>query len=264
MFTLASASGNVFAYAWRTALPQGFEGGEVARRLCPRGVGLGLDGLFVMEPFQAGKTWELTHWEPDGTATFCSNGTRAAGALLPPGVAEVAVASNGQQVRLQREDDRVRLRLPVGPGFGLQTPSLDLDLPHAYGWTGTPHLIVEVPAVAGLDLARVAPPLRHHPRLPEGANVSFIEVPAEGPVRIRSWERGVEGETLCCGQGCAVAAAWLARRTGRSTWDFQPEGEDPVQVEAVMAPDGAWRDLWLGGRVRVLGAFTSAPGLIGG
>ncbi len=207
----------------------------------------------------------MDHWEPDGSRTFCSNGTRAAASLLPSDVrGNLEALVSGERVSLRLEDQGVGLRLPEGNGYGLRPSLLPLELPHAFGWTGTPHLVVEVPDVDGVELASFAPPLRFHPGLPEGANISIIQVLASGRARIRSWERGVEGETLCCGQGCAVAGAWLAERTKTRDWHFQPAGEDPVRVSVEGMEGGRWAGLWLAGPVRRIGAFEPDPALIGG
>ena len=86
-----------------------------------------------------------------------------------------------------------------------------------------------------------------------GTNVSVVEVLAPGEARIRSWERGVEGETLCCGTGCAVAAAWLAAEGGPSEWTLHPTGGEAVTLSIGALEGGRWRDLWLCGPVHLLG-----------
>ena len=96
---------------------------------------------------------------------------------------------------------------------------------------------------------------------PGGTNVNAVQILAPGTARIRSWERGVEGETLSCGTGSAVAGAWLASRTGIRCWQLQPSGRDPLRVEAELLPEGHWRELWLSGTVRVLGSFHPGVGL---
>lgn len=263
MLILAAASGNVFAFLWAADAPPAFDGPAWARRLCPRGTGLGLDGLVWMGAFHPGEPWVLEHWDPDGGRTFCSNGTRAAAALLPQRIeGELAAWSSGESVLLRRSAAQVDLKLPEGPAYGLQPPPEGLPGPGIYGWTGTPHLVIEQKDIARVDFPRMAPPLRHHPALPEGANVSLLEVLAPGRARIRSWERGVEGETLCCGQGCAVAGAWLSQRTGLADWELMPAGGEPVRVRAELGDGGRWKSLWLGGPVRILGRLEPGPGLL--
>lgn len=262
VFQIASASGNVFAYLWADAAPPDFDGPRWARALCPRGSGFALDGLFLLERPMEGAPWSMVHWDADGSATFCGNGTRAA--LAVPGAPQgprLDATSNGTRVQLRRDGDGAALRLPEGDGFGLQPAALDLQGDWAFGWIGNPQLVIEVADVAAVELSGFAPPLRHHPALAEGANVNILEIQSPGQARIRSWERGVEGETLCCGTGCAVAGAWLAQRTGRRRWILQPAGGEPVVVEVGAMAGSRWHDLWLSGPVRRLGAVTPDPGL---
>ncbi|HIH03931.1 MAG TPA: diaminopimelate epimerase, partial [Methanoregulaceae archaeon] len=79
--------------------------------------------------------------------------------------------------------------------------------------TGVPHAVVFVEDLDGVDLEAVAPAIRHHPSFPEGANVNFVQVTGPAAIRVRTFERGVEAETLSCGTG-ATASAALAHRFG--------------------------------------------------
>ena len=253
--TLASASGNTFAYAWADEAPPGFDGARWARELCPE---LGLDGLFLVARPVPGQPWVLEHWEPDGGQTFCSNGSR--GALALPGAPEGALVdacSSGVAVTLGRRQGGFAIRMPAGEGFGFRPSPLDLPGPHVCGWIGNPQVVVEVPKVAEVDLAAFAVPLRFHPGFPEGANVNVVEVVAPGSARIRTWERGVEGETLCCGTGCGVAGAWLAKRTGIMAWTLEARGGESVTVSVTLGEDGDWRELWLCGGVELTGHFEA-------
>jgi diaminopimelate epimerase len=288
--TLASASGNVFAFFWsrgssaalgidqtaqtaqtaqfdqfaQTALPAppGFDWPGVARRVCPRGSGLGLDGIFLLGDPAAGRPWEIGHWDADGSFSFCSNGTRAAAALLPAHMqGRVEVISSLESALLDRRGLDVGLRLPEGPAYGLADAPGNLPFPAVCAWTGTPQLILMVPDVDAIDLRTFAPPLRSHPCLPLGANVSVIQVVSGGLAKIRTWERGVEGETLSCGQGAAAAAAWLAERTGAAAWEIRPKGPDALHLEVGGLADRHWSGLWLRGAIRVLGEVAPGPGL---
>ena len=261
MFSIASASGNVFAFVWARSLPASFDGPGWARILCAKGSGLGLDGLFCLRAPEPGAPWVMDHWDADGAFSFCSNGSRAALAL--PGAPEaecVEAVSSGESIRLRRFTTsphiRIGIRMPEGPGCGLKPLPIQVAEPAAFGFIGNPQLVIEVEDVDRVDLAAYAPPLRHHPAFPEGTNVNILQVLGEGTARIRSWERGVEGETLCCGTGCAVAAAWMAQRTGHPSWQLQPKGGDPVDVSVDLGKSGSWGELWLSGRVRIIGAVA--------
>jgi len=257
---VAAASGNVFGYLWAEDLS--IENGAVyAKSLCPRGRAFGLDGLFLMQRPDGGP-WRLDHWDADGAKTFCSNGSRAALAL--PGAPNgrlVEVISNGEHILLRRDELDAGIRMPEGNGFGLRPLPFEVAQSAAFGWVGNPQLIVRVPKVDEVDLAAFAVPLRYDPRLAGGTNVNVLEVVRPGEARIRSWERGVEGETLCCGTGCAVAAAWLAQTEGIRSWKLWPSGGEAVSLELELGADGSWRNLWLSGPIRRLGIIHPDPRL---
>jgi diaminopimelate epimerase len=262
LYTLASASDNLFAFVWKHGLATPFNGSERAVALCPRGHGLGLDGLFLLNTPKRGAPWLIEHWDADGTRSFCSNGTRAAAALLPDefsGLTEVI--STDETALLDRRGAEVGLRLPQGEDFRLMNAPEKLPFPAVYAWTGTPQLVLRVPDIDSIDLPTFAPPLRFHPELPFGANVSILQVLADGSARIRTWERGVEGETLSCGQGAAAAAAWLAEQTGVDKWLFQPKGIDPLCLDVGKLQNRRWSELWMRGPVRVLGNIALGPSL---
>ena len=166
----------------------------------------------------------------------------------------VEAVSNDERILLKRTDAGAAIRMPEGATCGLRPVPMPVPVAAGFGWIGNPQLILRVPSVAAVDLAALAPPLRHHASLPEGTNVNVVEVLAPGEARIRSWERGVEGETLCCGTGCAVAAAWLASEGGPLEWTLHPAGGESVTLSLGALEGGAWRDLWLCGPVHLLGS----------
>ena len=259
---IAAASGNVFGYLWADEVPASFAGPLWARRLCPRGSGFGLDGLFLLQRPGTGP-WEMEHWDSDGSHSFCSNGTRAALAVTgAPPADSLEVRSSGETVRLRRDAHGIGIRMPEGPGFGLRPVPIELPQPSGVGFVGNPQLVMLMAHIAEVDLALVARPLRYHIAFPEGTNVNLVEPLGPGEARIRSFERGVEGETLCCGTGCAVAAAWLARREGTTQWKLHTAGGEPVSVSLVLDGD-QWRELWLSGPVRRLGQLEPDSSLLG-
>ncbi|HUK38083.1 MAG TPA: diaminopimelate epimerase [Methanomicrobiales archaeon] len=93
--------------------------------------------------------------------------------------------------------------------------------------TGVPHAVVFVDEVGAVDIAELGPAIRNHHTFPNGANVDFVEKSGENTLHIRTYERGVEGETLSCGTG-AMAAAAVARKLGMVG--------DAVHVETVGGP----------------------------
>ena len=264
---IASAAGNIFGYLWADEVSATFDGPTWAQALCPRGSAFGLDGLFLLERPKDG-IWRMEHWDLDGSRTFCSNGTRAALALDgAPKRALLEVVSSGEPVLIRRDSHGIGLRMPEGEGTGLRPVPVPVwgalgGRPATAALVGNPQLVVEVPSVADIDLAAFAPPLRRHIAFKHGTNVNVLEITGEREARIRSWERGVEGETLCCGTGCAAAGAWLAQRTGRPKWSLITASGLAVTVELEPLPGGQWHDLWLSGPVRRIGEATPDKGIL--
>jgi diaminopimelate epimerase len=156
------------------------------------------------------------HNRDGGRADLCGNGGRclaafaAARGLAHGGRLEFASDAGRHAARVI--GDRVELVLG-----DVAAPKLDvvLDVPGGpvragHVVVGVPHLVIEVADVSGLDLAAFAPPLRAHPSLgAAGANVDVATVIGADRVRLRTFERGVEGETLACGTGAAATAIVL-------------------------------------------------------
>ena len=125
----------------------------------------------------------------------------------------------------------------------------------AFGTVGVPHLVVRVDDLERVDLARRGRALRFDPATgPEGANVNFVAPGVGGgePWRIRTYERGVEGETLACGTGTVAAAIALAARgEARLPLRFRSRGGPELLVRAELNGSVA-HDVWLGGQGRLL------------
>jgi diaminopimelate epimerase len=188
--------------------------------VCRRGMSVGADGALFLSPGEKNRV-RVDYFNADGgPATFCANGTRCAARYavrhgLSTGGSAMLETGWGQ-VEGRVEGESVTLALPAVPapedpipisGRGLPPTAIPMKV-------GVPHLVVFVRGDLGkFAIDRFGPPLRRHPALPEGANVNFVRSAGENRIEVRSWERGVEGETLSCGSG-VVAAAIAAGRQG--------------------------------------------------
>lgn len=191
---------------------------RLAPRLCHRHFGLGADGVLLLLPTAPGHL-RLVYLNSDGSpAAFCANGTRCAAAFAAQrlGQSSWVLHTDFAPIPAQVQGREVTLTLPPPQDVqGWQVlPVGGQEIRAFFLHFGTPHLVVPVdwPDFWQASLA-LAPPLRRHPLLgPAGANVHFVQV-GENLLFIRSFERGVEGETLSCGSG-AVAAAQVALAEG--------------------------------------------------
>jgi diaminopimelate epimerase len=211
----------------------------LVRRLCDRHRGIGADGAVALLPGVDGRFPMVYRNADGGIAGFCANATRcvarAAVELLGSSTA-ITIATGWGEIPAVVDGPTVRLELPRPSA----SPSPVELPPAATGWrivVGVPHLVVPTTGLDDLDLAAVAPPLRWHPDLGEGgANVNFFEVDAGGGIRVRSWERGVEGETLCCGSGVVAVALVVMHERGGHRSEVVPASGDRLLVEALGDP----------------------------
>lgn len=205
-------------------------------RLCRRHRGIGADGVLALEVAGEARV-RLHYFNADGSrARFCANGTRCAALAafrlldVPP---DMVVITDWAEIPARVDGGQVELRLPT-PG-----PAEEISLDTAgRKWTGilvevgVPHLIIAVDEAAEQDFSEAAPALRRHPALgPEGANVSFVNRHSDGTIGLRTFERGVEGETLSCGS--AVVAAGVIEMADRNVDQVRvrPASGDVLSVE---------------------------------
>jgi len=235
-FYKVSGSGNDFV---ALAEPATDPAPEQIRAWCRRGVSLGADGVFVLRRTaarDAGKNRRhrepaleqpseigMAYWNAGGdTADLCLNGTRCAAQLafqLGWAAGEVRVRTAAGAFRARRLDGgRVALELDLGEAAPREVTA-DLDGKRHSGWrltVGVPHFLLPWPGdLDAAPVVEVGRPLRHHAAFqPAGTNVSFVSFDGPSHLGIRTYERGVEDETLSCGTG-VVAAAALGLALGR-------------------------------------------------
>lgn len=196
---------------------------ESVRAWCRRGLSLGADGLFLLDRAGPGAA-RMTYFNADGgEAALCLNGTRCAARLA----FELGWAAQDGSLTVETGAGPFRARhLAAGgeAGIAVEVPPLaaapevrepEVDGRRHRGWwvaVGVPHFVLEQPGdLAQAPVATLGPALRRHPAFGAGgANVDFVRfAPGVGEARldIRSFERGVEAETLACGTGVLAAVA---------------------------------------------------------
>ena len=223
-----SGSGNDFIMVdARTEPPGRLAEPDTIARLCARGTGVGADGIVFLERSDRAAV-KLVYLNSDGSpADFCGNAT-----LCTVRLAIELGAARPEGVSIETESGLVKARMADGvPEIDLEPvtdvrPSVPGIAPShgetaiGFALAGVPHLVILCNDVATVDLVGRGRPLRRHDSLPAGANVNFVSrAAADGPAgrwRMRTYERGVEGETLACGSG-AVATAILLTGWGHAS-----------------------------------------------
>lgn len=217
-FWKLTGAGNDFVLLDR--LPKGRSGPALARKLCDRRFGVGADGLLLVT--RRGRRVRLDYWNADGSSAFCGNGSRCAALWSAArgwskGRAFTLDSSRGPlEVRLTAPG-RAAVAMPAPRGFrlGLRLKAAGRTWTvHAVD-TGVPHAVVFVPDLERAPVKAAGRALRFHKAFGKaGANADFVAVRG-GALELRTYERGVEDETLACGTG-VVAAAAASLLTGRT------------------------------------------------
>ncbi|MEO5815860.1 MAG: diaminopimelate epimerase [Gemmatimonadaceae bacterium] len=219
-FYKMSGSGNDFVMVDATREP-----GEkllepaTVQAVCARATGIGADGIVLLQPSRVAD-FRMTYLNSDGSpADLCGNASLCSTRLA----SELGILKSdaGKEFRMETDAGILSVRLlDESPEVDLQPVSdVRVTLPFrlepgerwiGYALAGVPHLVVRVDDVSTVDVVGRGRPLRHEASLPNGANVNFVSPDSSGGWRIRTYERGVEGETLACGTGSVATAILLA------------------------------------------------------
>lgn len=226
--------------------------------LCDRHRGIGADGLLAVEPAEKGADYKFRYYNADGgEAEMCGNGARCFGFFcahlsvsedLPSSVTFETIAGTltaelvGDDIRIAMSDPKdLELDCPViAEGFGGQLHSLN---------TGVPHAVSFVEDLENTDVFTHGRTIRNHPHFaPNGTNVNFAKVLSEDHIAIRTYERGVEDETLACGTGMVACALIHHLLTGaESPVKVDVEGGDTLSIGFQKTGDNTFANVTLTG-----------------
>ncbi len=218
---------------------------EQINRLCDRRFGIGADGLMFLEQDDA-FDFRMRYYNSDGReGTMCGNGGRCIVAFANQlGIQReqyVFSAIDGVH-KAVLENETVDLKMNPVKQFTLMGDEWFLD-------TGSPHVVKLVEDVEGLDVNELGSKLRYDTRFGTGgSNVNFINI-ASGVVKIRTYERGVEAETLACGTG-SVASAIIAHQYYQNQNHFVIEALGGTLEVRFKLENDVYTDIWLKGEAK--------------
>ena len=237
-FTKMNGAGNDFVLLDNRAGDLALTREQIAR-LCDRHRGVGADGVLVLERPTNGADFRMRYYNADGgEAEMCGNGARCfaryadrtAGPLekvsfeTPAGV--IGAELIGRLVTLQ-------MGQPNDLRLGFEVPVDREKIRAHYVDSGVPHVVVPVAGIEEVDVRSLGAALRHHSMFaPRGANANFSEQRGPRKIAIRTYERGVEDETLACGTG-VVASAIIFSATENVSGPIEVlvRGGDTLQVD---------------------------------
>ena len=211
-FTKMNGAGNDFVIIDNRAGEVRLDSEQIVR-ICDRHRGVGADGILLLEKGSNGADFRMRYYNRDGgEAEMCGNGARCFARFankVAKAPAKISFQTPAGLIRGELQGELVALQM-IEP----KDLSLDIDVfasdskEHVHFInSGVPHVVVPVSKVEDVDVRKRGEALRRHEKFsPAGANVNFIEKRGPKKISIRTYERGVEDETLACGTGVVASA----------------------------------------------------------
>jgi diaminopimelate epimerase len=241
---------------------------ELARRMCTRALSVGADGLILIEP-SVRATFRMRYYNSDGSfGAFCGNGTRCAARFAMMNVIagrKMTIETDAGLVAAEISDGgQVTISLPQPQSFRPQRP-LAIGEQTVRGSSilvGVPHYVLFLrDALWSQNIVPLGSAIRMHPDLvPDGgANVNFVVVRDEHSIEVRTFERGVEAETLSCGSG-VVSSAVTSALFGKVTSPVSVLTRSGITLEVSFTlREGYPEDVRLKGDARLIYRATITP-----
>lgn len=215
---------------------------QLITRLCDRKFGVGSDGLMLIR--DGNKEFEMIFFNPDGSKSLCGNGSRCAVHFAHKhgiaGKKGIFSTTDGDHL-FRMEADEIGIQMH-------NISRIDNIAGFTFINTGSPHVILDNERLENLDIHELAKPIRFNKAFENmgGTNVNFTELTDNGGIRVRTYERGVEAETLSCGTGVtAVALARASELNSNSPIEIYTKG-GKLRV-FYEKRDGQFENIWLQG-----------------
>jgi len=246
----------------RVSAPDDWTAADI-QAACARGTGVGADGVVFVLPGSRPGAVRMMYFNSDGSrAAMCGNAALCSTTLaahLSLGAADGMDLETDAGTYRSRTAGPGRAELHLAP---VEAPAAVPSLPlgpgerrAALGVVGVPHLVVLLDDVDQLDLMGRGRALRLDPAFaPQGANINFISPGENERVwRMRTYERGVEAETLACGTGSVAAACAIQEwGLGRLPINIVTRSGRLLEIKATKAAGGGYEDVWLAGEGRMV------------
>lgn len=227
---------------------------EQIAALCDRHRGVGADGLLAVEPAEGGSDFRMRYYNADGgEAEMCGNGARCfarfANMLNGWNLTDIKFDTPAGVIGATYHGDNVRIAMsdPHSQRMGLSLDVAGHQKTVHFVNTGVPHAVVVVDDLDAVPVREWGAALRYHTEFqPKGTNANFLKVTPEG-ISIRTYERGVEDETLACGTGMVACALMHHELTGApSPVKVKVKGGETLEIGFEKTADG-YRNVTLTG-----------------
>ncbi|MBW1659310.1 MAG: diaminopimelate epimerase [Deltaproteobacteria bacterium] len=257
-FTKMSGSGNDFifmdgmdgSYSWVDSM--------WVRQICQRALSVGADGVVVLEKDDTYDfAWRF--FNSDGTiAEMCGNASRCAARFAyKKGIAgsNMTFATLAGPIRAEVKGKRVKVQLTdprlFDPEMRLAVDGQTFTL--FYIDTGVPHVVLEVEDLEGFPLIEIGRKIRFHEKFgPAGTNVNVAQITGDNAIALRTYERGVENETLACGTGSVAASLMMSMKKGFSSPVSVRAASGEILTISWEGEVGTWAPVFFEGEVRFI------------
>ena len=260
-FTKMVGSGNDFVVVSQLASLPVSRLKKIAKNICQRKYGIGADGLLVLEKSRVADV-RMRIFNADGSeAEMCGNGARCT-ALWQMANGKwqknlrIETKAGIIEARVSGESVKIKLTDPVGYKEELPIEINGRIVKVNFINTGVPHIVIFVEGIDKIDVAGIGRVLRYHKAFaPAGTNVDFVEIIDNAHIRARTYERGVEDETLACGTGvaaCAIVAALRSQAvSSRYSINVKTQSTETLKVFFDRCGNKV-NNVWLEGKVKAV------------
>lgn len=226
-----------------------------ARIICQRRTSVGADGILILEKSKTAD-FKMRIFNADGTeAEMCGNGLRCA-VLFRAKKGKIKVETiaglYGAEIKSK---DRVEIKMeePKDIKEDLKIVINDRNIRVNYVDTGVPHAVIFVQGVDDIDVDSIGREIRYHERFkPRGTNVDFVEIIDDKNIKMRTYERGVEGETLACGTGAVASAVMTGFKSQGSKFRQNVHTKGGVLEVSFIKKDRKIKEVYLDGEAKIV------------
>ncbi len=239
----------------------------LVKKICDRKFGVGSDGLLLLERSKKADV-RMRIFNADGSeAEMCGNGARATALYVSQGQEEIRNKGQGtshkQKIFIETmagvidsevtgENVKIKLTDPKDVRLDIPIKVNNRDIKVNFINTGVPHAVVFASGLNEIDIVPLGRAIRYHKKFsPKGTNVDFVEVLSKNTVKVRTYERGVEDETLACGTGSVASALIYALKTGLINKIYVHTRSTEVLTVYFSYFNKEFKDVWLEGKASV-------------
>lgn len=259
-FTKSVATGNDFVIIDNRKLSLKGDPAGIAKKLCDRFYGAGADGLLLVEK-SSSADFKMRIFNPDGSeAEMCGNGSRCAALYahakkIAPADMKIETMAGILNANVQGENVKVKLTDPKDIQWNLCLMIHECPYKVNFANTGVPHVIHFVNDLESVEVKKLGPKMRYHEEFsPDGANVDFVKITDKNKnkIAVRTYERGVEDETLACGTG-AVASAIISAEAEKLVSPVTVETRSGEVLKVYFeSQEGNFKNVYLEGKAKLV------------